>query len=61
MARRAQVWLVVAVVFTLLNLVLVGLGAAHRHHHWHQLAVHGGLLLIGLGWVWWLRSGRGAT
>ena len=61
MARRFTVWLVVAVAFTVINLALVGLAAAHDHAHWHQLAVHGGLLLVGLWWVWWLMSRRVAS
>jgi hypothetical protein len=60
MARRSQVGWVVALLFTGLNLALVGLAAAHGHghRHWHQLAVHGGLLLVGVCWVGWLASRR---
>jgi hypothetical protein len=61
MARRSQAWWVVALLFTGLNLALVGLAAAHGHRHWHQLAVHGGLLLVGVCWVGWLASRRVAS
>ena len=60
MARRPTVWLVIAVLFTVLNLALAALAAAHVHTHWHQLAVHGGLLLVGVWWVWRLTSRRAA-
>jgi hypothetical protein len=58
MARRFKVWWVVALLFTMINLALVGLAATHDHAHWHQLVVHGGLVLVGVCWVWWLTSRR---
>jgi hypothetical protein len=61
MTRRASAWWVVAAAFTVVNLALVALAATHEHRHWHQLAVHGGLLLIGVAWMWWLRSRRFAS
>lgn len=58
MTRRSKIWLVVASLFTLIN--LLGAGFAADRGEWLHTAVHVGLLLLGAYLVWRLtpRAGR---
>jgi hypothetical protein len=46
----------VAVLFTVANLVLVAISVVHGHRD--HIAIHGVLLLLGAYWLWRLAPGR---
>lgn len=58
MGRRIGLWQVVAAVFTVVN--LVGLGMAMAAAEQMHSGIHVALSLVGAYWMWWL-SGRRAN
>lgn len=56
MTRRSKVWLVVAVLFLVVN--LVGAGVAAADGEWLHAGIHAGLLLPGAYLVRWLARRR---
>lgn len=56
MTRRNKIWLVVAVLFTLLN--IGGAGYAAAGEEWIHTCIHAALALVGEYFVWRLTLGR---